>query len=75
MFTGTDSLAYEVVVHDLYAGMEYTKDEFDFSHYVKDDFLQSYDNMKVVGKFKKECKGRLVLRIIVLGTGSTFRLR
>ena len=37
-----DSLAYEVVGHDLYAGLAEIKDEFDFSE---------YDNMKVVGKF------------------------
>ena len=31
LFTDTDSLAYEVVGHDLYAGMAEIKDEFDFS--------------------------------------------
>ena len=42
------------------------KDEFDFSEYPKDHFLQQYDNMKVVGRFKDECKGQLVLRFIGL---------
>ena len=64
LFTDTDSLAYEVVGHDLYAGMAGSKDEFDFSEYPKDHFLQSYDNMKVVGKFKDECKGQLMLKFV-----------
>ena len=42
------------------------KDEFDFSEYPKDHFLQTYDNMKVVGKFKDECKGQLMLRLVEL---------
>ena len=46
--------------------MAAVKDEFDFSEYPKDHFLQSYDNMKVVGKFKDECKGQLMLRFIGL---------
>ena len=62
----TDSLVYEVVGHDLYAGMGEIKDEFDFSEYPKDHFLQSCDNMKVVGKFKDECKGQLMLRFVGL---------
>ena len=49
LFTDTNSLAYEVVGHDLYAGMGEIKDEFDFSEYQKNHFLQSYDDMKVVG--------------------------
>ena len=35
LFTDTDSLAYEVVGHDLYAEI---KDEFDFSEYPKNHF-------------------------------------
>ena len=41
-------------------------DEFDFSEYPKDHFLQSCDNMKVVGKFKDECKGQLMVRFVGL---------
>ena len=37
-----------------------------FSEYPKNHFLQSYDNMKVVGKFKDECKGQLMLRFVGL---------
>ena len=66
LFTDTDSLAYEVAGHDLYAGMAEIKDGFDFSEYPKYHFLQSYDNMKVVGKFKDECKGQLMLRFVGL---------
>ena len=42
------------------------KDEFDFSEYPRDHFFQSYDNMKVVGKLKDECKGQLLLRFVGL---------
>ena len=54
---------YEVVGH---AGMGEIKNEFDFLEYPKDHFLQSCDNMKVVGKFKDECKGQLMLRFVGL---------
>ena len=64
LFTDADSPSYEVVEHDLYAGMGEINDEFDFSEYPKDHFLQSCDNMKVVGKFKNECKGQLMLRFV-----------
>ena len=66
LFTDTDSLACEVVRHDLYAGMGGIKNEFDFSEYPKNHFLQPCDNMKVVGKFKDECKGQLMLRFVGL---------
>ena len=56
LFTDTDSLAYDVVGHDLYAGMGEIKDEFEFSEYPNDHFLQSFDNMKVVGKFKRRLR-------------------
>ena len=62
LFTDTDSLAYEVVGHDLYAGKAEIKDGIDFSEYPIDYFFQSYDNIKVVGKFKDECKGQLMPR-------------
>ena len=63
LFTDTDSLAYEVVGHDVYAGMGEIKDKFDFP---KDHFLQSCDNMKIGWKFKDECKGQLMLRFVGL---------
>ena len=54
LFADTDSLPYEVVGHDLYAGMAEIMEQFDFSEYPKDHFLQSYDNMKDIGKFQDE---------------------
>ena len=42
-----------LVGHDLYAEMAEIKDEFDFLQYPKDHSLQSYDNMKVVGKYSR----------------------
>ena len=61
LFTDTDSLAYEVTDHNVYAGMADIKSEFDFSEYPKDHPLYSNENMKVVGKFKDECMGQLML--------------
>ena len=66
LFTDADSPAYEVVGHDLYTGMAEIKEEFDFAEYPKNHFLQSYDNMKVVGKFKDKCKGQSMLRFVGL---------
>ena len=72
LFTDTGSLAYEVVGHDLYAGIGEIKDEFDFSEYPENHFLQSYNNMKVVGKFKDECKGQLMLRFLCAPSQAVF---
>ena len=66
LFTDTDSLAYPVIGHDVYAGIEEIKDDFDFSEYPKDHALYSVDNMKVVGKFKDECMGQLMRRFVGL---------
>ena len=66
LFTDTDSLAYEVIDHDIYTGMGKIKDKFDFSEYPKEHFLYSTENMKVVGKFKDECKGQLMLIFVGL---------
>jgi len=62
LFTDTDSLAYKVVDDDLYGGMAEIKQHFDFSEYPKSHVLYSRDNMKVIGKFKDECKGQHMLR-------------
>ena len=47
LFTDTDSLAYEVVGHDLYAGMGEIKNEFYSQSTQKTTFLQSCSNMNV----------------------------
>ena len=39
LFADTDSLAYEVVGHDLYDGMDEIKNEFDFSEYPTNHFF------------------------------------
>ena len=46
--------------------MEEIKDQFDFSECPENHFLKSFDSMKVVGKFKDECKGQLMLNFIGL---------
>ena len=66
LFTDTDSLAYEVLDNDIYADMGKHSDLFDFSEYSKDNPLYSPKNMKVVGKFKDECQGNLMLKFVGL---------
>ena len=66
LFTDTDSLAYEIIGHDMYAGMAEINNEFDFSEYPQDHPLFSRENMKTVGKFKDECFGQLMLNFVGL---------
>ena len=66
LFTDTDSLAYEVIGHDLYIGMADMQNYLDFSEYPKEHPLYSLGNMKVVGKFKDECHGQLMLKLVGL---------
>ena len=66
LFTDTDSLAYEVTDHNLNAGLEAIKEHFDFSEYPDDHPLKSDDNLKVIGKFKDECFGQLMLKFVGL---------
>ena len=66
LFTYTDSLAYEVISHDLYQGMAEIKDHFHYSEYLEGHFLKSMNIMEKVGKFKDECHGQLMLKFIGL---------
>ena len=66
LFTDTDSLAYAVDNVDVYKKMATIKNEFDFSEYPKDHFLYNMDNMKEVGKFKDELKGKLMEKFVGL---------
>jgi hypothetical protein len=62
LFTDTDSLMYEIETEDFY---EDIKDDihtmFDTSNFPKEHPLFSIENMKVIGKFKDEAGGGIIV--------------
>ena len=59
LFTGTDSLTYEIKSKNVYGEFFKWKDLFDFSNYSKDSKFFNETNKKVVGKMKDEFGGIL----------------
>ena len=59
MFTGTDSLTYEIKSEDIYEEFFKWKDLFDFSNFPKDSKFFDETNKNVIGKIKGEC-GRVI---------------
>ena len=57
LFTGTDSLTYEIETEDVYKDFWNDKDKFDNSDYPENSPFHSKDNKKVIGKFKDEASG------------------
>ena len=60
-FTDTDSLLYEIETPDIYADMAENTSAYDFSEYPVDHALYSLTNKKVIGKFKDELHGQILL--------------
>jgi hypothetical protein len=62
LFTDTDSLTYHIETEDLYKDMDDNKELFDRSGYNGTGY-RSCDNMnkKVIGKFKDETDGKLII--------------
>ena len=56
MFTGTNSVVYDIETDDVYEDLYEDKDLFDFSGYSKDSKFFDYVNRKVIGKMKDEFK-------------------
>ena len=54
LFTGTDSLVYEIKTEDIYRDMFQRKELFDFSDYPTDCPFYDETNRKLLGKFKDE---------------------
>ena len=66
LYTDTDSLLVDIKTKDIYKVMSETKDEYDFSDYLKDHPLYDETNIKVIGKLKDECAGAPIVEYIGL---------
>jgi len=68
LYTDTDSFFYEIISDDVYADINKPnlKQYFDLSNYDKKHSCFSMKNKKVLGKFKDECKGRIIVEFIGL---------
>ena len=60
LFTGTDSLVYEIKTEDVYEDFCEDKNLFDFSDYPLDSKFFDPANKKVIAKIKDEFKGKIV---------------
>ena len=66
LFTGTDSLAYEIKSENFYEDFFKWKDLFDFSNYSKDSKFYDDANKKVIGKMKDGYGGVIIDQFIGL---------
>ena len=66
MFTGTDSLCYEIKTDDVYKDLFQDKELFDNSDYPKHSEFFFDENKKVVGKMKDEAAGMPIKEFIGL---------
>ena len=60
LFTGTDSLTYEIKSEDVYEEFFKHKHLFDFSNYPEDSKFFDQANNKVIGKMKDESEGKII---------------
>ena len=66
LFTDTDSLVYEIKTEDVYEGFYLDKDLFYFSDYSLHSKFFDPVNKKVIGKMKKEFKGKIISEFVGL---------
>ena len=66
LFTDTDSLTYEIETKDAYKDFFKDKSKFDNSDYPEDNLFFNNINKKVIGKFKDEAAGVLVVEFVGL---------
>ena len=66
LFTDTDSLMLEIETADIYRDLKQHKELFDFSGYPKQHFCYDPTNNKVIGKFKDEANGDIIIEFIGL---------
>ena len=66
LYTDTDSFILHVTTEDLYADMSSDMSVFDTSNYPEDHPLFSDLNRKVIGKFKDELGGRVMMEFVGL---------
>ena len=60
------TLLVDIKTEDVYKDMAETKDQYDFSDYLKDHPLFDETNKKVLGKMKDECTGAPISEYIGL---------
>ena len=60
LFTGTESLPYEIKSEDVYEEFFKHKHLFDFSNYPKDSSFFDLTNKKVIGKMKDESEVKII---------------
>ena len=66
LFTGTDSLVYEIKNGNIYDQFFKDKHLFDFSKYPKDSIYFDSSNRKVLGKMKDELNGNKIVEFVGL---------
>ena len=66
IYTDTDSFLLHIKDSNIYKIMKENDDLFDFSDYPKEHILNSNKNKKVLGKFKDECNGNIMIERIHL---------
>ena len=66
LFTGTDSLVYEIKNGNIYDQCFKDKHLFDFSEYPKDSIYFDSSNRKVLGKMKDELNGNKIVEFVGL---------
>ena len=66
LFTDTDSLCYVITTDDLYEDLYRDRELFDNSDYSKDSKFYFDENKKVIGKFKDEAAGQLIISFVGL---------
>lgn len=66
LFTDTDSLCISVKTYDVYEDLKHMSEEFDFSDYSPEHDCYSDENKKVLGKFKDEMNGNIILEYVGL---------
>ena len=64
LFTGTESLTYEIKSEDVYEEFFKHKHVFDFSNYPKDSKFFDETNKKVIGKMKEESEGKMIVSLL-----------
>ena len=66
VYTDTDSFVFHTKTDDIYQDLKEINDEMDFSGYDKNHKCYDATNKKVLGEFKDECEGKIMIGFIGL---------
>ena len=64
LFSDTDSLCYHIKTEDVYEDLFEHRDLFDNSDYPESSKFFFKDNKKVIGKFKDEAAGKIIIEFV-----------